>query len=204
MATCARLPQKKGALISNTTRDYQWKRYSDLRYRVELSILYHRKRERFLYVLGKLGKGASVLSALHVVAAVLLSMANPAVGVWPVFAVGLPWPLFTAVIFCVAKDSSEYACTHKQLARAHYALLTAMVADGQYAFENAAQLDQWEARLFDIEGSEPAVMTALMLVCENQIKIARGQPDRAVPLRWWHRLFAHLYDFPRDAIGSGA
>lgn len=34
--------------MPDTARDYLWKRYSDLRYRVELSALYHRKRERFL------------------------------------------------------------------------------------------------------------------------------------------------------------
>ncbi|MGP8432971.1 hypothetical protein [Paraburkholderia fungorum] len=190
--------------MTDVTRDYQWKRYSDLRYRIELSILYHRKRGRFLYVLGKLGKGASVLSALHVAAAVLLSMVIPAVDAGRVLVEGFVWALCTAVIFCVAKDSSEYACTHKQLTRAYYALLMAMVAAGRDAFESATQLDRWEVQIYSIERGEPAVMTALIVLCENQIKIARGQPDKVVPLSWGQRTLAQLYDFPREAINGAA
>lgn len=132
--------------------------------------------------------------------AALWRMADQTVAVWSVLAVWFLWTQAMVAIFCLAMTLSKHARIHNRLARAHYTLLTAMVAAGQYAFEGVVQLDRWEAQLYEIEVEEPAVLTALMILCENQIKIARGQPDKTVPLRWWHRLMAHLYDFPRYAI----
>lgn len=190
--------------MPDATRDYQWKRYSDLRYRIELSILYHRRRGRFLCVLGKLVKCALVLSALHLAALVLLSMVIPAGDAGRVLVEGFLWVLFMAMIYCMTNDLQEGVRTHKQLTCAHYALLTEMVAAGRYAFENAVQLDRWEVQFYDIERSEPAVLTALMILCENQLKIVRGQPDKVVPLNWGQRLLAQLYDFPRESINGAA
>lgn len=79
-----------------------------------------------------------------------------------------------------------------------------MMAAGQYAFENVDRLDRWKAQLDDIDANEPAALPSLMVLCENQIKIARGQLDKTVPVRGWLRLMAYFYGFPRDAIGDAA
>lgn len=181
-------------MADTDARDYQWKRFSDMRYRVELSILYHRKRERFFELLDKLGKAVSVIGG----SAALWKLADPQVVMWSAAAVACTSTLSLVMAF------SDRARKHSELARGHGAMLAAMTAAGQYAFEDAANLDRWEAQLYELEAGEPPVLTALMIICENQIKIARGQAKEAVPLNRWHRWMAHLYDFNRDAIkGAG-
>lgn len=99
-----------------------------------------------------------------------------------------------SAVFCLAMLLLEHARTHKQQMHAHYAQLTAMVAAGKSASEDAGQLNQWEAQLYDIELSGNEVRPTLMILCENQIRIACGQPDKTVPINGWRRLAAYLYD----------
>lgn len=101
--------------MPDTIHRYQCKRNSDLRYHVELFILYHRKRGAFLNVLVKLGKGGSVIFALGGSAVALWTTTNPAIDVWTVVVVWVLWLQAMAVILCGAMLLSEHARMHKQL-----------------------------------------------------------------------------------------
>lgn len=164
---------------------YLWSQRHDVLYRVELSAIYHRKRERFFVLLDR------GINALGVACG---SVAMAQIG-------GTGVAQWSAGIFTLAATLglvvglADLAKRHGALAADFARLEAEIMAAGERDFTET-QLAQWSARVREIEVSEPRTLAALVNLCQNDLAIAAGHPDRVVALPWYQRWLAHLVDFP--------
>jgi len=82
---------------------------------------------------------------------------------------------------------------HKELAESFSTLQAKIEDTGQrYTIE---QLDQWHAELRRIDAKEPPALGTLVVLCQNEIATAEGQPESVVPVGRYKQLFANWRDF---------
>lgn len=172
----------------NQEDDYLWDRRHRLIYHAELSALYHRKRERYYDGLDKLTKAIAVMGG----SAALANLGGP--GAVQVAAVLITLTSTLALVFGFAAK----ARLHSDLAGRFVALISRIHAQGERD-STETDLAQGFAQLHDLEASEPPTLTALVLLCQNQLASAADQPDRIRPLGWWARATAHWLDHPSAA-----
>jgi hypothetical protein len=168
----------------NSDHDYLWQRRDAVLQRTELSVLYHRRRERFFDLLDKCAKGIAVIGG----SAVLAQLGDE-------LAIQSAAAIITISSTAALVGSfSERARHHADLARSMRELEAAIVARGERDFSED-DLNVWESRERTIEVAEPAALPALVTLCQNQLAIARGHPESVRPLPLTHRLFAHFIAF---------
>lgn len=176
-----------------TTEDYLWKKRDEILYRAELSCIYHQKRERFFELLDKCGKAISVIGG----SAALAKFAGQ--DIVTVAAALITCTSALSLVFSFSDRSKK----HAEFSRNYKALLAEIAATGERDFAES-DLSKWESRILTIEGGEPPALTALVVICENQIKMARNDKDSLTKLNWWQRLMAHFWDFEIPTIGAKA
>lgn len=169
--------------MEDTDFKYLWARRHDVLYRVQLSILYHQKRERFFEVCDKIGKAVAVIGG---------SAALSKIG-----AEAIPW--IAAAITVTSTLSlvfgfSERSKRHAELARNFRQLEAEIVAKGERDFTEMDTAD-WSSKERLIETTEPPALGVLVTICQNELAIAQNQRDKIVPIDFGKRLLAHLYDF---------
>lgn len=175
---------------ANRLSDYCWDRRCKTIYRVRLSVLYHLKRERFFDGLDKACSIITAVAATASVGVILKSSASVDVTVAAIAAVLSLVP----VVF----NPADKARKHGQAAAEFRRLLAECERAGERWGEQAC--DQFAGRVVELEASEPAPLSALVLDCQNQLAIASGKPEDRVTLTWFERWFKHWLDFDASLI----
>jgi len=163
---------------------YLWPRRESVLYRVQLSTLYHRKRERFLAFLDR------AVSAIAIVggSAAFANLGGPGYAKLAAAVIAL-----TSTIGLVF-GLGERARRHSELARQFLDLEAQMILAGERDFSEA-DVNRWDATVRAIEASEPPTLGALVVQCQNELARVREQPDKIVVLNWRQRLLMHFVDF---------
>lgn len=137
----------------------------DLIFGIRRSIRYHNKRRMFFDRLNKINLFLSAISATAVVATVIGGA-----------------PKYVQVIFSglvVIFSTLDLVVGSPQMARLHsdlYRLFVELEREMVLAGENLSddQLSLFAAKRLEIEAKEPSVMTALNLLCHNELARAEG------------------------------
>lgn len=167
-------------------REYEelWNRRELVLYRAELSCSYHRKREQFFTLADRWDKVATLVLG----AAAFTQIVPEPIRNW----LALPFAMFASA--SLVFDFSERAKKHADLATRFKMLESEIEAKGQRDYEEQ-DLNNWTARLVEIEAGEPPVYCVLVRLCQNEIAKARRQPNDVYPVKWYHYLFAHILPF---------
>ncbi len=169
---------------SENETDYLWRRRHEILHRLEVSVLYHRARERFLSWVAKGTTAVAIVGGSAAFAAAV----EPEWLRWAGLVVAATSTL--TLVFGVP----ERARLHGELAVRHQLLLAEIAAKGERDFTEA-DLNAWEAALMRIESEEPAAFGTLVRLCQNRLKRVAGHPCEPVPA--WKRWTAHLIDHSR-------
>lgn len=175
---------------SNSVNDFWTRRHGAL-YRVELSVLYHQKRERFFELCDKWAKAIAVIGG----SAVMGKVAGGESLVWIAGAITLTSTL--SLVFGFSDRSKR----HAELARNFRQLEAEMVAVGESELGEPV-LCRWEEKPRQLESHEPPALGGLVVLCQNELAAAASQPERIVPLTWWQRRFVQFFDFHPTASPS--
>jgi len=158
-----------------------WQERHDLHYRVQLSVLYHRKRERFFDVCDKVVKAIAVIAASSaitpLVAGGYLNAVQLLIVITSTFALVFDWS-------GRARRHSDFAVRYAQMERD-------MVAKGVSEF-STEDLKRWGAELVEVQSGEPAALHGLVQVCQDELDMAAGvrvEPSRLTVMR---KMLAHL------------
>jgi hypothetical protein len=167
---------------------YLWNKRCETLMLVQLSVLYHQKRERFFDLLDKLTKAVSVFGG----SAALWKLSSPQVIAWAA-------ALITATAtFSLVGGFAERARKHADLARSFRLLEGDIVGAGERDYTEAG-INAWQARLRGLEASEPPALGALVIACQNELAVAAGQRDKVVYIPWPRRLLMNFIDWNRAA-----
>lgn len=162
-----------------------WNRKCDLVYKCQLSALYHRKRERFLSMIDKTATALALLAGTAVMSEILNTAQLKTWAGLAVAAVTLP-----SIVFSWADKARLHAVLASKFVRTESSIEAAGVLC-------AEQLDRFHAELLSIEAEEPAELSALTRLCQNELAIARGKMDSVHPLTRVERVFVNFFDMPK-------
>jgi hypothetical protein len=168
-----------------------WTRRHAILYRIELSVLYHRRRERFFDAWDRCIKLYSAIAAA-------LTAYQLRGGEGTFLAKILAWSVAAAQAASFVFSLGANAKRHSDFARSFRLLEAEVLKKGQYDY--ADSLDEWDSRIRELESTEPLELGLLVRICQNQLAIAQGQRDLLQPVPWWGRPFAQLFDFDLDNI----
>ncbi len=170
--------------MNDEEHKYLWGKRHQILQRVELSVLYHQKRERFFEAWDKLTKAIAVIGGSA-------ALANIAGEIGIKVAAGFIAITSTAALVFGFSDRSK---RHAELARNFRQLEAEIIARGERDFIED-DLKAWDAKERMIETTEPPALSALVILCQNELAIASGHSDRLVPVPWHQRLLAHFVSF---------
>lgn len=174
-------------------KDYLWDKRHAVLQRIELSTLYHQKRERFFSVCDKLGNALGVIGG----SAALASLSNPALLAWIALAITMVSSI--ALVF----GFSDRARRHADLAKDFRLLEATVVRCGERDFIEQ-DISSWDASARMLESTEPPALGALVVLCQNELARAQGQLGCVVKMNLMQRLFAHFVDFNVSASSVSA
>lgn len=166
--------------------DYLWKRRHKILYLSRMFTEYNRKREHFY-------DGVESYARFAAITGVSAALVGVGVGVEDTVLVFAGLFIFTFT-FALAMGFGFYekARRHSELAE-RYARLTADIEGrGERGFTEE-DLNRWAGALYEIDATHPNTYRALVLICQNQMAIAAGQPDAVVHVPWWRRVTAQLF-----------
>ena len=156
-----------------------------LMYEIELSMLYHRKRERVFELCDRGAKAIAVIAGSAVFARVIGDYA-------------LPW--FAAAVALTSALSLVFALSERARRHAEFAIqfgeLGAEFARKGTASYTDDDLSVCDSKIRLLEAKEPASLGALVRICQNEIAIAQGASDYVTPVPLHQRMLAHIWDFP--------
>lgn len=163
--------------------DYLWQKRHAVLYRAQLSVLYHRKRERFFAFWDRAVTAVAIVGG----SAAFAGLGGPDLVRWAAAAVAV-----TSTVGLVY-GLAERARRHSDLARQFLDLEASMLRAGERDFTEA-QTAQWEAESRLIEANELPALGLLVRACQNELAQARGEPGHIHPLTSWQRLAMHFVD----------
>ncbi len=172
---------EKSKSLCSCSAESRW----DLQWKIQLSVMYHLKRERFLDGCDKWSKFVSVIGGatafafikeFHVIAALITVVS----------ALSLVFGFSTK-----ARKHADLARSFKNL-EAELSLLS-------YTCEDKLLLDI-KAKYLLIESEEPASLGALVTDCHNHLCAAYGRLDEITSLEWKQGLFKNWKDFDQSKL----
>ncbi len=170
--------------MSDDTDSNLWTLRDDTIQHIQVSALYHRKRERFFDFWDRFSKATTIV----VGSAAMLRVVGENSMAWIGAAAVIP------TTFALVFGFGEKSRRHGELAARFKGVEAAIARIGDFAFQEA-DINRWRAEVCEIEATEPRALSALVRICERQIFEQRGQGDLAAPLTRWQRLWAHFWDF---------
>jgi hypothetical protein len=170
--------------MSEDTDDYLWKKRYEALYRAQLSVLYHRKRERFFAFWDRAVTAVAIVGG----SAAFAGLGGPDLVRWAAAVVAVTSTM--GLVYGLA----ERARRHGDLARQFLSLEASILRAGERDFSEA-QIAQWEAEARLIEASELPALGLLVVACQNELAQARGEPGAIRPLSRWQRLAMHFADY---------
>lgn len=152
-------------------------------YKIRLSTLYHRKRERFFDMLDKLVSSFILVTATAAVTSIFQQLA----GIEKTLAA------ITAVLSLipVVFNPAQKARHHNQLVQSYCRLLASCEQAGETWSED--QCNQFSAQIVEISAAEPTPLGALVADCQNELSISYDTGPVA-ELNWVHHTFKHFFD----------
>jgi len=170
--------------LSDKEFRHLWDRRCDILYRAELSTLYHRRRESFFSLLDRWDKVFVLLLGSAAFVSLLTLDAHP-------------WVAAVFVLLSLSNlvfDFSARARKHGELAT-KFKLVEAEIERRGERDWNEADLNEWSAKIREVESGEPAVYTLLVQICQNEMANARGDTKHISKVHWYEALLAHLFPF---------
>lgn len=167
--------------------DHLWLQRHEALYRSELSTLYHRKRERFFVLADRWSKALAVIFG---------STAWARIG-------GEGGVMVSAAVVTVSGalslvfGFSERARVHSEKAGDYKRVEAEILRVGERDLSDAT-VASWLARLRELEAGEPPTLSALVVLCQNEIAAAAGQRDKIIKMSLTKRIGAHFFDFMPD------
>ena len=166
----------------NNDFEYIWAERHSVLYRVELSVLYHLRRERFFDLSDKLAKVMSVIGGSAVIARVLPPNALTIVAV-----------LITASsAVSLVFGLSDKAKRHSELAKNFRRLEGEIHGKGAKTFTDA-DVAVWNGKIRELEANEPASLSTLVILCQNDLAIAQNQPEKLKKVGLLRKVTAHFF-----------
>ena len=176
-------------MTDDTVEPYLWDRRHRLLYEIELSTLYHRKRERWFDAWDRLGKAIALIAS----SAAFAKIVGDAVGdSWIARSVAGLVAVTSALSLVFA--FSEKARRHGEFAKSFCEIGAELAKKGERDFDEE-DLSQCDSKIRLLEAQEPASLGALVRLCQNELAIAQGQPQSVTKISVLQRLFAHVWDF---------
>jgi hypothetical protein len=172
-----------------TEQKYLWGKRHALLERIALSVLYHQKRERFFDVWDKTTKGVAIIGGSA-------ALAKVAGDLGLAIAAALITVTSTAALVFGFADRSK---RHSELARNFRTLEAEIVERGERDCSEK-DLSRWEAKQRLIETSEPPALSVLVVLCQNELAIAAGHPDKVINMPGYKRLLAQYWDFSTSRL----
>lgn len=158
-------------------------------HRTQLSVLYHRKRERFYVLLDRWSKAGALVAGTAAFSSLVTTADGKSIAGLLVALATLPGLVFAW---------NDKARIHSDFAQKFALIEAEVIADG-WDHLTAAKFDTWHSKIKVIEATEPLILYNLVMLCKNQIAVSKYEPDVVVELRWWQRWTAHLFDIaPRQ------
>jgi hypothetical protein len=171
-------------MTDTTETDPIWDTRNEALDRASISILYHQKRERFFELADKLSKAATLLLG----SATLLKVANK--DLVESLAVGVTFTSALSLVFSFSERSKK----HAELAQGFRMLSSEIMAKGANVEEDDA--NGWMSKILVLEVKEPPALSSLVILCQNELAIAKGAKDYVVAQGFWRRCFCHFFDMP--------
>ena len=166
--------------------DHAWEKREKALYRAELSALYHQKRERFFELLDKLGKAIAVFGG----SAALWKVGNP--DLVAQFAAIITASSALSLVFSFSERSKR----HSELARSFREIAGDILGTSDFAIRDS-KASEWMGKVCALEAKEPPSLSALVVMCQNELAIARNA--QVYPQSFFVRCMAHFFDMPRVA-----
>lgn len=163
----------------DATGEWLWSRRCDLVYHIRLSILYHRKRERFFRLLDNIGKFVSLIA----LSTIFVSMAG-----------GSKWLAAASAAITVLTfvcDLATGARVHGELASAYGQIMYHIVKEGETQF-TGDMLTGWEAERAYLQAKEPPALRGLTQLCQDEIAFASDGDSKGRDLSLWRKTIAQL------------
>lgn len=154
-------------------------------------MLYHLKRERFFDTVDKWCSMLTAAAAAATAVGVVLKKSD---------SVDVTAAAVTAVLSLIplVYNPADKARRHGQAAAEFRRLLADCERKGEHWEQG--DCDSFAGRVVELEATEPAPLSALVIDCQNQLAIARGQPGNRVDLTWWESVWKHWWDFDASKI----
>lgn len=166
--------------------DARWGKRYEIVYSVQMNRLYHHKRERFFALCDRCGKALALIAGTAAASALLKTPEAKAIAGSVVAAVTLPGLVF---------GWADKARLHAELTADYARIESEIEAAGVL---NWSQLDAFSAKVLHLGVKEPAGLSALIRLCQNELAIAANQVDKVFPLKWYERILVHVFDFPLE------
>ncbi|MEH6434330.1 hypothetical protein [Massilia sp. DD77] len=164
--------------------DHAWNKRESALYRAELSALYHQKRERFFELLDKLGKAIAVFGG----SAALWKIGNP--DLVAQIAAFITASSALSLVFSFSERSKR----HAELARSFREIAGDIVGTSDFEIRDS-KASEWMGKVCALEAKEPPALSALVVMCQNELAVARHA--QVYPQSLFVRCMAHFFDMPR-------
>lgn len=164
----------------NPTNEWQilWDQRCSVLHRTVVTLMYHRKRQRFFDLADKATKAATVLLGATLLGAELKTTV-------PLIASAIAGLGLLALVF----GYGDRKQCHKELAEAA-AQLAARVEGTPVADIDDGVARSWDAELMRLNHREPPALATLVQICEWEQARAAGHPDHVPRPGWARRLVA--------------
>jgi len=173
--------------ITDSEYTHNWVRRHECIYKLQLSVLYHRKRERYFDMLERLLQTLVTASASGGVALLLAAQTDRSFALYFVAAAAV------VSMFQLAYAPAARARQHAQLATDYQSLWSESIVLGEVW--SAQTCDTVQSKWLRIGTSSPPQLGALVVDCENEIAIAYGSREnvRVIPV-YMHAL-KHIWNW---------
>lgn len=166
---------------NEAVRDEMWAARWKLLGHLQVSVLYHRKRERFLDLCDKFVKAVAVIAASSAITPYVVGNGLTAVQLL----------IVVTSTFSLVFDWSDRARRHSDFAVRYAQLERAVVAMGTSDFSNE-NLKTWASDLYEIQSGEPAALHGLVQLCHDELDMAKGCPVEPERLTLRRKIKVHF------------
>lgn len=181
-------PQPEAPVHTEAELDHAFEKRCNALYKAELSALYHQKRERFFELADKLGKAASLIGG----SAALWKIGNE--DIVAIMAAFVTASSALSLVFSFSERSKR----HAELAQSFRLVISDILAKSEFDI-TPADAGLWMSKVCALDAKEPPSLSALTILCQNELAIARGASDKVKHQDTLTRILAHFFDMPLSA-----
>jgi hypothetical protein len=164
---------------------YFWKLRHALLERIEISVRYHQKRERFFELFDKWVKVIAIIGGSVAFASLALSD-----GMRKTVAALIALSSTLALVFGFTDRTKK----HAELARKFRELEAKITSKGERGYQES-DFGVWEGERGLLEATEPPALNALVTICQNEIFVANGQREKIVHIPLYQKIFSQFLSF---------